>query len=182
MAPVAERAAAVFVIRGTEAHAGQSGADEEEIAAKLGAAKDDAGLHSRYDLWLQLDRTLVNAAHHIGTTGSMAYETSALMKEITELFADSARWGDTPPDVVVRSHRHRHALVQVPTRNGYGIVFTTGAWQLRTPFSYRVPGGRVSTPHIGMHLIRCGDEEAYTRHRVQTIPRSKTARPRVEAA
>lgn len=180
LAPVRDRATKLYMVRGTEAHVGQSGQDEEELAKDLGAVRDEGGRCSRHELWVQVGRALVHAAHHIGTTGSMAYETSAVMKELAELFADSARWGDSPPDVVVRSHRHRHIEISTPTRNVYGRAFTTAAWQLRTPFAFKVPGGRVSTPHIGGSLIRSGDEEIYTRHFVQTIPRSKTARPTVE--
>jgi hypothetical protein len=180
IAPVAERAERLYMVRGTEAHVGQSGQDEEELARRLGAIRDEAGRHSRHELWIQIGQALVHCAHHIGTTGSMAYETSAVMKELAELMADASRWRVQPPDVVVRSHRHRHVQVQTPTANVYGIAFTTAAWQLRTPFAFKVPGGRVSTPHIGGSLIRSGDEEIYTRHFVQTISRSKTARPKVE--
>lgn len=180
LAPVRDRANKMYMVRGTESHVGQSGQDEEEVAKRLGAVRDERGMHSRYELWMDLGGALVHCAHHIGTTGSMAYETSALMRELAELMGDSARWGHEPPDVVVRSHRHRHVEIRVPTRHVYGICFTTAAWQLRTPFAYKVPGGRVATPHIGMSLIRYGDEEIYTRHLVETIPRSKTARPKVE--
>lgn len=178
LAPIRDKASALYITRGTEAHVGKSAQDEEELAKDLGAEKDENGRHSRYELWLQLGKALVHCAHHIGTTGSMAYETSALMRELAELMSDSARWGSTPPDVVVRSHRHRHVEVRVPTRNIYGICFTTAAWQLRTPFAYKIPGGRVATPHIGLSLVRSGDEEIYTRHFVHTIPRTRAARPR----
>lgn len=178
LAPFRDKAAQLYMTRGTEAHVGQSAQHEEALARDLGAVKDESGRASRYELWLQLGRSLVHASHHIGTTGSMAYETSALAREMAEMFGDSARWGNSPPDVVVRSHRHRHIQIQMPTRNIYGICFTTAAWQLRTPFAYKIPGGRVATPHIGMSLVRCGDQETYTRHFIQTIPRNKTARPK----
>ena len=180
LAPIRDMTEHLYVVRGTEAHVGQSAENEEELARKLDAVISEDGNRSRYELWVQVGRAHVHLAHHIGTTGSMAYETSAVMKEIAEMFADSARWGHEVPDVIARSHRHRHIEVRVPTRHVYGIGFTTGAWQLRTPFAYKIPGGRVSTPHIGGSLIRSGDEEIYTRHCIQTIKRSKTARPKVE--
>lgn len=179
LAPIRDRAAKLYMVRGTEAHVGQGAQDEEAVAKRLDAVRDEHGHYSRYELWMQLGTALVHCSHHIGTTGSMAYETSAPMRELAELLGDSARWGNTPPDVVVRSHRHRHVQIQIPTRQIYAICFTTAAWQLRTPFAYKVPGGRVATPHIGMSLVRCGDEEVYTRHYVQTIPRNKVAHPRV---
>ena len=96
------------------------------------------------------------------------------MREMSELFADSARWGRQVPDVISRAHRHRHIEVRVPTRNGYGIAFVTPAWQLRTPFSYRIPGGRVALPQIGGSLIRMGDRELFTEHMVKSIERPPT--------
>ncbi len=160
-----------FMTRGTEAHVGQSGVDEEKLAKRLGAKKNEVGQRARFELWLKIGKRLVHFAHHIGTTGSMAYETSAVMKEMSEMFADSCRWGNQMPDIIVRSHRHRHIEVRVPTQNGYGIGFVTPSWQLRTPFSYKIPGGRVALPQIGGSLIRMGDRELFTEHFVRSIER-----------
>ncbi len=153
-----------YMTRGTEAHVGPSGISEEALAKRLGAVKSDLGQGSRYELRLRIGKALCHFSHHIGTTSSMAYETSAVMREMAEMFADAAKWRREPPDVICRSHRHRHVEVRVPTKNRYGIGFTTAAWQLRTPFSYRVPGGRVALPQIGGSLIRQGDREAFTEH------------------
>ncbi len=160
-----------FMVRGTDAHVGQSGVDEEKLARRLKAKKNEVGQHARFELWLKMDKRLIHFAHHIGCAGSMAYETSAVMRELSEMFADSARWGNQVPDIIARGHRHRHIEVRVPTRNGYGIGFVTPAWQLRTPFSYRIPGGRVALPQIGGSLIRMGDRELFTEHHVLSIER-----------
>jgi hypothetical protein len=178
LAPIRDKTDAFYMVRGTEAHVGQSAQDEESLAGQLDAVRDDNGNAARYELWLALGPALVNCAHHIGTSGSMAYETSALMRELAELMIDSARWGHRPPDVVVRSHRHTHVEVRIPTQNVYGICFTTAAWQLKTPFASRVAGARTVTPHIGLSLVRRGDEEIYTRHFVQSLKRSRVATPR----
>lgn len=172
LAPIVDLCAGrLYVVRGTDAHVGQSGVDENKLAKRLGAKKSDTGQFARHELWMQLDKYLLHFAHHIGTSGSMAYETSALMRELSEMFADSARWGNQIPDIIVRSHRHRHIEVRVPTKNNYGIAFVTPAWQLRTPFSYRIPGGRVSLPQIGGSLIRLGDRELFSEHFVRSIER-----------
>src|SRR5574343_679920 len=142
----------LFVIRGTAWHTGDAGWSEESLAQKLGAVKDEDGRSSRYDLWLRLGGKrgpLCHFLHHIGTTSSMAYETTALMKEYADSMTEAGRWGLSIPDIVVRSHRHRHAEVRVQTANGYGTCFTTPAWQLKTPFTWKVPGGRMSKPQIG---------------------------------
>lgn len=173
LSPIVERCEGRFyMIRGTEAHVGQSAIQEDEIAKRLGALKNESGQSSRYELWMEMGKGLCHFAHHIGTTGSMAYETSAVMKELAEMYSDSARWGNRRPDVIVRSHRHRHIEVRVPTDIGYGISFVTAAWQLRTPFAFKVPGGRVSQPQIGGSLIRQGDRDLFTEHFTRDIKRS----------
>lgn len=180
LSPLVEKCEGRFyMIRGTEAHVGPSGVEEERLAKRLGARKSEIGQYARYELFMHLGgpKRLVHFSHHIGTTGSMAYETSAVMKEISDMFADSARWGNQIPDVIVRGHRHRHIEVRVPTRNGYGIGFVTAAWEGRTPFSYRVAGGRVAVPQFGGSLIRSGDRELFTEHFVRSIERPATVTP-----
>lgn len=162
-----------YMIRGTEAHVGKSGTEEERLAQALGAIADEEGRRARYELWARLGRGLCHVMHHIGTTGTSHYESTAVTKELTESFTEAGRWRRDPPDVVVRSHRHRHIEIRIPTDLGYGISFCTAGWQLKTPFVYRVPGGRVTTPQIGGSLIRYGDMDLYTRHKTWSIGRPK---------
>ena len=75
----------------------------------------------------------------------------------------------------VRGHRHRLIEVRVPTALGYGIAFTAPAWQLKTPYTYRI-AGRQSLPQIGGSVIRQGDEDLYTRHWVRSIGRTREVR------
>lgn len=179
LAPIRDRAEQMILVRGTEAHVGPSAENEERLGEALGTVKniDGAGNHSCYELWMTVGGSLMHATHHIGATGSMSYEATAPMKEMTELFANTAADDARIPDVIVRSHRHRHIEVRRPTYRIYGIVFTTACWQARTPYGYKIPGGRVSTPQIGGSLVRQGDEELYTRHCVESLPRSRVHRP-----
>jgi hypothetical protein len=173
LAPIVERCKGrLYMIGGSEAHAGLSAEDEERLAKRLGAIPDESGNRSRFELYLKVGKAVCHFAHHIGTTSSMAYESTALAKEYSEFCAESARWREPIPDIVVRSHRHRHMEVRVPTDTGYGIIFVTSSWQLNTPFTFKLPGGRVTTPMIGGSLIRQGDEEFYTRHCIWKTKRS----------
>ena len=168
---------ALYMIRGTECHVGQSGENEEQLARSLCAIPDGIGNHSRHDMYMLLggdDGCLINFNHHIGTTGSTHYESTAVMKELAEAYSECGRWGDRKPDIIVRSHRHRSIKIEVPTDNGYGIAFTTPGWQLKTPLVHRIPGGRNSTPQFGGFLIRQGDEEHYTRSKIWSIRRTPT--------
>lgn len=166
---------AYFHIRGTEAHVGASAQEEERLARTLGAIPNEKGQHARYDLWLKLDheRGLLHLAHHIGTAGSLHYESTALMRELAEAITEAGRWGHQPPDVVIRSHRHRHAEVRLFGQRGFMTVCTTPAWQLKTPFTYKVAGARQAAAQIGGTLVRSGDEDTYTRHQVWPIQRSR---------
>lgn len=155
--PLVQKSAAYYHIRGTEAHVGQSGEQEEMLARELGAIPDQDGRYARWELWIECgkrNRALCHFSHHIGTTGSMHYESTAVLKELSEAYAEAGRWGNRPPDCVVRSHRHRCIVVEVPTEKQRGISATTPGWQGKTPFVYRIPGGRQSMPQCGGILIR----------------------------
>jgi hypothetical protein len=167
-----------YHVRGTEAHVGKSGADEEEIAKRLGAIPNKQGQFARWDLWMAVgDDNLVHFSHHIGTTGSNHYESTAVHKELCEAFTEAGRWGDCPPDVVVRSHRHRCIEIRIPGARGYAVSLVTPGWQAKTPFAYRIAGGRQAQPQIGGCLIRQGDEELHTRHCVWTPERPYVENP-----
>jgi len=164
---------AFFIVRGTEAHSGESSEAEEMLAERLDAMPDEVGNRSRYVLWIRIGEGLVNAMHHIGTTSSAAYETSAINAELASTYTDAGRWKNEPPDIVIRSHRHRSAGIWLPSEKGMAQSMVTAGWQLKTPFAYRIAGGRVVTPQIGGHIVRHGDEELHLRHKVWPVGRPK---------
>lgn len=174
LGPVARAArGGYYHVRGTEAHVGASAQNEERLAASLGAIPNDVGQHAHWDLWKRLGSGLIHFNHHIGTTGSSAYEATAVGKELVEAFVEAGRWGDEVPQVVVRSHRHRYMEVRMATDKGYGISLVTPGWQLKTPFAHKIPGARVSQPQIGGVIVRVGDEELHTRAFVRRIERPR---------
>lgn len=174
-----------YHIRGTEAHVGKSGAEEERLARRIGALRNTENQAARYDLWKKIvdptngSQHLIHLLHHVGTTGSSAYEATAVHKEYTESCVESARWRLPPPDVIVRSHRHRHLKIEVPTGNaatsetGKGIAVVTPGWQGKTPFAWKIPGARLSLPQFGGIVIRATDGELFVRDKVWTIERSR---------
>jgi hypothetical protein len=168
-----------YHIRGTEAHVGKSAVEEERLAKRLGAIPNETGQYARYDLWARVGPKLTHFLHHIGSTGSQAYEATAPHKEVTEELIESVRWGNVHPDVVVRSHRHRAIETRIPGVNsdgkrGWISSVVTPCWQAKTPFAWKIPGARLSTPQFGGIVIRYAHGELFTRCYVETIDRSRT--------
>lgn len=177
MKPVVAKAETFYSVRGTAAHVGQSSVHEEEVAEALDAKPNGDGQFSRYELWLKLGGHLIHFLHHVGTTSSSAHESSAVNAELAAEFVEAARWGEKPPTVIVRSHRHRAIEIRLPTRTGYATAAVTPCFQLKTPFSYKIAGARLSPPQIGGMLIRLdGDGQCYTnvfcRHIERDTPES----------
>lgn len=158
-----------YVVRGTEAHVGKGGVEEERLAKRLGAIPNREGQYARWELRIRVGESLCQILHHIGTTGSSAHETSALNAEIAAVLTDAARFHREVPRMIARGHRHRCCEVRLPTKFGYLTCFVTAGWQMKTPFAYKVAGARVTAPQIGGSLIRQGDMEIHTRHQVWDI-------------
>lgn len=164
--PHAEKATMYFQLRGTEAHAGQSAEHEDRIASALGACKDkDTGAFSTWELGMEFGNEIIHFSHHIGTTSSTAYEASAPMREITAAFVEAGQWGNRPPTVLVRSHRHRY--IEVKPANCRIVV--TPAWQAKTPFVFKMD--RMRAPMFGGLIIRLGDEGVHIREKIYTLTR-----------
>ena len=146
--PVTEQFNRIYVTRGTEAHVQPSAQADERIAAAIGAEIEPAtGNHSTWQLWLDVDGIIFNIAHHIGTTSSAAYESSAVMREMVAALVEAGQWQQRMPDIFMRSHRHRYIELGIPSARGKIQALVTPAWQLRTPYIERLD--RMRMPHIG---------------------------------
>lgn len=154
LVPEVAKASRYFSIRGTPAHVGESSVEEETVARNLNAVKSVDGQYSRNELWLEMGRHLVHFMHHVGTTSSAAHESSAVNAELAAEFTEAARWGERAPSAIIRSHRHRCIEIRLPGADGFITTAVTPAWQLKTPFVFKVAGGRIAPPQIGGMLIR----------------------------
>jgi hypothetical protein len=177
LGPVVEQCEGRYYhIRGTEAHVGKSAEEEEALAESLGAIPNPEGQYARYDLWKEVGGggELVHSLHHIGTTSSNAYEATAPHKELVEMYTEAGRWGDRPPMIAVRSHRHRHIETSIPTAHGKARVVVTPAWQGKTPFSWKIAGARITTPQFGGVLVRWSEDKVlFTKEKIWPIARSQ---------
>ena len=118
--------------------------------------------------------------HHIGTTGSVAYETSAPHKELEQSLVHSALTHSEIADVICRSHRHRYTETRKLSHKGLLTSVVTPGWQLKTPFAYKIPGGRSSEPEVGGILIRSGDDEVFVRPWLRNIERPAPDEPMID--
>lgn len=155
--PVTKDFDMTFVTRGTEAHTQPGAQSDERIAKGIGAVKDEIGQYSRWQLWLDVDNVIFNIAHHIGTTSSAAYESSAVMREMVAGLVEAGQWGQRLPDVMIRSHRHRFIGLMIPSINGMIQGIVTPGWQLRSPYVERID--RMRMPHIG-GVVFCVEDGA----------------------
>lgn len=159
-----------YQIRGTEAHVGKSGVEEERLGKRLGAVPNEVGQSARYDLRARLGEGLIDFGHHIGVTSSSQHESSAVNAELIRAYVEASRWGTEAPDMVVRSHRHRYIEVIIPisrSSRGEELSFrqrarsvVTPAWQGKTPYVYKKD--LTSPPQFGGLLIRWNQEVLYT--------------------
>jgi hypothetical protein len=158
-----------YHIRGTEAHVGKSAREEERLAKRLGAVPNQDGQHARYDLWIQVGEKIVHLLHHVGTTSSQAYESTALHKEFTESLLEAARWGYAPPSAIVRSHRHRSFETGCGAKGGRAFAAVTAGWQGKTPFAWKIAGARLAVPQFGGIVIRYAHGRLFCDHKVWTV-------------
>ena len=177
---VSKQVRRVFVVGGTDAHAGIAGELEEMLGEMLGATPNEHGKFCRQDLWIALGTkghhsALVHCAHTVGSTGVAAYESTAPHRELVEGLQEAARWHNRPADVEVRSHRHRHIMTQIQGANGLITSLVTGGWQGKTPYVSRSMSGRQSIPTIGASVVRSGDQDTYVRSAVYGFKRSPMA-------
>ena len=168
--PVKEHAKAIYMIRGTRSHGGQSSENEETLARELGVVQDKKSkVFCRPALNLTVENVLFNVSHYIGVSGSTQYESSALMQEATRVFVECGRWKKPLPDVIVRSHRHRHLSLPIKTSSGKTTIFVTPAWQLKTDYVYHIVGGGVATPQIGGSLVTVDGSDYQDEHFVKFV-------------
>jgi len=94
--------------------------------------------------------------------------------EYAAILTECARSNQEPPDFVVRGHRHRHCEAGFTSFKGPATAFVVPGWQLKTPFTWKIAGARVSEPQFGGGVVRQGDSFFYHRVWVQRIGRSTT--------
>ena len=131
--PIAAKAAATYMVRGTECHVGFTG--ETNIGAAIGAEyHPDTGERSAFEWDLRVNGTLCSFKHHISASSRIALYATQLSIALAEEQTTAARAGHSIPKVVCRAHRHTHGLYT----DDDGLILTTPAWQLKTTYGHKV--------------------------------------------
>ena len=131
----------IFIVRGTETHAGKSGNREEVVGRRLAdqgypvQREPATGNHSWYNLRADINGVYVSFAHH-GRMGRLPWTrpngTIALAMQIC---INHWKRGEDPPPLALRSHFHKGVDTY---DHHFTRVIQTPAWQLHTAFAHKV--------------------------------------------
>jgi hypothetical protein len=152
--PLMQISKGVYVVRGTEAHAGKQAQAEEAFAKNFDNVIRDSetGNASRWYLPLEIDGVRMDIAHHPRGAGSgrPMNKMGGIMRIASDALFDYANDGEVPPHLVIRSHLHGY-------KDSYDAFRTraiiTPAMSLLTAYTYRI-GINMSNP-VGAILIFC---------------------------
>lgn len=179
--PVAQIADYVFIIRGTEAHTGQSASIEEAVARDIKNCEHcpDTGAATWFSLVADWGGAKFDGAHHF-SMGSLPWtEHNAANKLASETIMRYAELHEPLPAFVYRAHCHGFADSGENFRS-YGIrAVNLPAWTTRSTHGHKVaPGNRLAD--IGGVIVevedgRIADVQAKLyRPATQTVWREKT--------
>ena len=140
--PLVSKAAATFIVRGTECHTGNA-----EIA--IGRAlkcrvNPDNGLPIWDRLTLDVKGIRYVFRHHIGTTMRRGLAATQLSVNLAEEQLEAANADEKIPRVLVCSHRHKYGQYQ----DDGGICVVTPPWQGLTRFAHKVVSQARTTPGL----------------------------------
>lgn len=158
----------LYIVRGTEAHVGNSGSMEEKLADDLSAEPDKAtGAQSWWHLKLDVNNVRFDIAHH-ATMGRLPHTkpNSANKLAAMAIFASAER-RERPPSLVVRSHMHQWA----DSGDNYATrAIQLAGWQLATGYVHRIQPGALAD--IGGLIVVCYPDGTYeaTKKRFKPSP------------
>lgn len=152
--PVAKIADKMFLVRGTEAHAGKSASLEEDIAKDFDFQKN-GNKRSWWQLYAEFRGYTHDIAHHTSMGSTPQGRGNAANKLATETIFEYANRGQRPPNFVIRAHVHRYAD---SFDNYITRAIILPCWQYRTAFIHRINAGKL--PSIGGVLCEIEDGQA----------------------
>lgn len=122
----------MYATKGTDAHAGKAGKNEDSLYQELGIVHD-------WRLRLNVDGILHDIAHH-GRVGGRPW-TSQAASVVTEVISDCAMHGDPVPSYIWRAHNHKIDDSGEKIKGTRYIALPS--WQLKTSFGHRVASAQL---------------------------------------
>ena len=160
-----------FVVRGTEAHVGASGAAEEAFARRIRATKDETNdTWSWWHLRADINGNLIDAQHH-GKLGRLPWtKANAVNQQAAHIFHEHAMRKQRWPDLAFRAHMHRFAdsYKNHPVR-----VVQMPCWQMKTAFAHKVAPN--TPPDIGGIVTVFDVDGNYTVDEILYVPKEDKA-------
>lgn len=158
----------IHVIRGTEAHVGKGGCNEESLAAILANGDEDLPAQpivrcpdipsnwSSYHRRILVDGRLFDIRHH-GRFGQRAHTAEAYLKLYAQDIAlNHILAGHEPPDIAIRSHFHQF-MDSGPSTSWKTRVVALPSFQAITTFGHRISIEKVARVGIvAMETRRTG--------------------------
>lgn len=145
----------LYVVRGTEAHAGGAGYLENEAAGKAKAEIDSAtGLPSFWALRLQVEGVRFLLAHHPGTNSRVPWTIGAAANRAAVKTALAFYGEEQRPDVAVFAHVHHGE--DSADNHAIRAIFTP-PWCLADAYSYRLGFGWAAQEVGGLIVIVDGN-------------------------
>jgi hypothetical protein len=152
----------IVIVRGTEAHVGQSASSEERIADGLRRDKrpiisdPETGAASWWHWRPELNGVRMSVTHH-GKLGQIPRTRgSGIVLYAWNILDEHATDGDPYPHLCLRGHNHKKGDSggACPVR-----VVATGAWQLGTSHVHKVQADSLADIHGAMVVCEAGEYE-----------------------
>ena len=130
----------LYILRGTEAHAGEAAQSEVRIAQSVGAKAVE------WAMKLELDGVRIDLGHH-GRSSQRDW-TSAAAGVAAQVSTSYISRGEMPPDLILRGHCH--IIDDTGIKLPYTRAIMLPAWQLKTAYAYKVAGNNVRSDIGGL--------------------------------
>lgn len=147
-----------YIVRGTEAHVGPSGATEEAFAAMIGAQKNhDAHRYSWWHLRLNINGTRFDFQHHPSSKGNLPWTRPGMMARLAfRIWTEHKERNLEHPHIAIRSHTHVHGDSYDAHRTR---AIITPAFQLKTAFGHKVAADSIAD--VGGLIVICYPDGTY---------------------
>lgn len=155
--PLELRPEKTWVIRGTEAHVGEAGSDEDDLARWMGAVPSPDGTAAWWGLKMTLPGGLRIDARHHRSGGHLPHTRGPGIVRVAHRIFDAAAVDLRPhPHVAFRGHLHKRGDSgdAYPTR-----LVALGSWQVHTGYVHKVAPDDIADIGAAILVARGTDYE-----------------------